>query len=217
MWTYKASRSAILLHKLYPAQKQQQYCHARCSHFHFFKKNETIQQRQACEDNAGVRALRGGGALLYGGTDCGVRLFFLSYYFQLKLLIASDAGSRCSGPDTTLDDILQDFLRRYIEYYGECLICHTNDLSNRQRVILNMQNVSPLAGEGAAELTADAVDIRNSKSAPFTRTPSQQRQRAPVHILRASRISPCCIPFAQISHSCPSCAPQQMLSTSSIS
>jgi len=74
-----------------------------------------------------------------------------------------------------------------------------------------MQNMSPLAGEGAAALTADAVDLRNSKSAPFMRTPSQQRQRAPVHILRASRISPCCIPFSQISHSCLSCAPQQML------
>ena len=83
-----------------------------------------------------------------------------------------------------------------------------------KRVILNMQNTSPLAGEGAAELTADAVDLRNSKSAPFTRTPSQQRQRAPVHLLRASRISPCHIPFSQISHSCLSCAPQRMLSTS---
>ena len=69
-----------------------------------------------------------------------------------------------------------------------------------------MQNMSPLAGEGAAALTADAVDLRNSKSAPFTRTPSQQRQRAPVHILRASRISPCCIPFSQISHSCLLCS-----------
>jgi hypothetical protein len=40
-------------------------------------------QRQGLEDNAGVRALRGGGALLYGGTDCGVRLI-LSYYLQLN-------------------------------------------------------------------------------------------------------------------------------------
>lgn len=69
-----------------------------------------------------------------------------------------------------------------------------------------MQSMSPLAGEGAAALTADAVDLRNSKSAPFTRTPSQQRQRAPVHILWASRISPCCIPFSQISHSCLLCS-----------
>ncbi len=43
-----------------------------------------------------------------------------------------------AGPETTLDDLLQDFLRSYVEHYGE----------------------------GAADLDADALELRSSKSAP---------------------------------------------------
>lgn len=43
-----------------------------------------------------------------------------------------------AGPETTLDDLLEDFLRSYLDHYGE----------------------------GAADLDADAVELRSSKCAP---------------------------------------------------
>ena len=53
-----------------------------------------------------------------------------------------------AGPETTLDDLLQDFLRSYVEHYGE----------------------------GAADLDADALELRSSKSAPHAlATPPSRR------------------------------------------
>jgi hypothetical protein len=62
------------------------------------------------------------------------------------------AALTAAGPETTLEDLLQNFLRSYVELYGE----------------------------GAADLEAGSLELRSSKSAPPAPSPPRCLRALPV-------------------------------------